>query len=80
MSNQSESKKRPSLSVLLALKGLVPLEADCTDRLRADLQDKIIIVRTYQGNPDFTRKIELPAGSVKPYEYDGEPAQRRFEG
>lgn len=76
----NETKKRPSLSVLLALKGLVPLEDDCTDILRADLQDKIIVVRTYQDNPDFTRRIELPAGSVKPYEYDGEPAQKRFEG
>lgn len=63
-------KQRPSLSILLALKGLVPLEADCTDRVIVDRFDKVVIERTYQGNSDFVRKIELPANCVKHYEYE----------
>lgn len=63
-------KQRPSLSILLALKGLVPLEADCTDRVVVDRLDKIVIERTYLGNSDFVRRIELPAKCVKHYEYE----------
>lgn len=64
------SKSRPSLSVLLAIKGLVPLEADCTDRIVTNTKDKLIVARTYQGNTDFTRRIELSPNSIKPYEYN----------
>ncbi len=65
-----EVKKRPSLSVLLALKGLVPLEADCCDRVLVDRSDVLIVRRIYQGNTEFYRDIKLPARSVKPYEYE----------
>lgn len=64
-----EIKKRPNLSVLLALKGLVPLEADCTDKLIATGNKGVIIHRYYQGNPDFERKIVLPPDSVNPWEF-----------
>lgn len=65
-----EAKKRPSLSVLLALKGLVPLEADCTDNIIATNSHGVIIHRYYQGNSDFVRKIVLPPDSVNPWEYE----------
>lgn len=74
----NDAKKRPSLSVLLSLKGLVPLEADCADRVLVDREDKLVVQRIYQGNPDFCRNIELPARSVKTYEYEEQPTQKVY--
>lgn len=74
----TETKQRPTLSVLLAIKGLVPLEADCADRVEVDTADTLVICRYYQGNPEFCRRIKLPAGAVKPYEYEEMPFRREY--
>lgn len=74
----TEAKQRPTLSVLLAIKGLIPLEADCADRVAVDTADELVICRYYQGNPEFCREIKLPANSVKPYEYEETPFRREY--
>ena len=66
----TEAKQRPNLSVLLAIKGLIPVEVDTADTL--------VICRYYQGNPEFCRRIKLPAGAVKPYEYEEMPFRREY--
>lgn len=75
----NEVKWRPSLSVLLALKGVSSFGGRLYGYAKGRLARQNHC-QAYISDPDLTKKNELHAGNVKLYEYDGEPAQRRFEG
>ena len=59
----------PNLSVLLAIKGLVPLEADCADAVISANAERTLVRRFYRHNPAFYRDIALPYGCIHDYEY-----------
>lgn len=62
-------REKLSLSVLLAVKGLQSLEANCTDGVVKADPLHIRIRRWYNGDYDCYRDFIIPQGSISRHEY-----------
>ena len=76
---QEKAREKLSLSVLLAVKGLQPLEANCVDRVVKTDKTYIYIRRWYNNDYACHRDFTIPKGSISQYEYYEEtPPEKVF--
>ena len=76
---QEKAREKLSLSVLLAVKGLQPLEANCVDRVVKTDKTYVYIRRWYNDDYACHRDFTIPKGSISQYEYYEEtPPEKVF--
>lgn len=75
---QGDYKEKLSLSVLLAVKGLQPLEMNCIDHVFKVDKRHLHIRRWYNGDFACYRDFTIPKGSISQYEYYEETPPKKI--